>query len=113
MNSEIKVNVIAFLFIFAAIIFVTIFILFDKKIGGTILNTGSHKSETSYYIADKDGNQKEISEKMWNASYKITIITFVFILLSAISLLYLFSRYIFIPTIRKNLQTLITFFRKT
>jgi hypothetical protein len=108
MSSEMKLNLVACLFIFIAIIFV----LFDKKIGGNVLNTRSYKTESSFFIADKNGNQREVSEESWNKSYKITIITFVFLSLAMICLLYLFSRYIFIPIMKRNLQILISFFRK-
>ena len=30
------------------------FVLFDKKIGGNVLNTKSYKTETSFFIADKN-----------------------------------------------------------
>ena len=112
MSSEIKLNLVACLCILVAIIFVIMFVLFDKKIGGNVLNTKSYKTETSFFIADKNGNQREVSEESWNKSYKITIITFVFLSLAMICLLYLFSRYIFIPIMKRNLQILITFFRK-
>ena len=112
MSSELKLNVVACLFIFIAIIFVTIFILFDKKIGGNILNTKSYKTESSFFIADENGNQKEVSEEIWDKSYKITIVTFIFLSLATICLFYLFLRYIFIPTMKRNLQILISFFKK-
>ena len=112
MSSEMKLNLVACLFIFIAIIFVIIFVLFDKKIGGNVLNTRSYKAESSFFIADKNGNQREVSEESWNKSYKITIITFIFLSLAMICLLYLFSRYIFIPIMKRNLQILVTFFRK-
>ena len=41
MSSEIKLNLVACLCIFVAIIFVIMFVLFDKKIGGNVLNTKS------------------------------------------------------------------------
>ena len=107
MSSELKLNVVACLFIFIAIIFVTIFILFDKKIGGNILNTKSYKTESCFFIADENGNQKEVSEEIWDKSYKITIVTFIFLSLATICLFYLFLRYIFIPTMKRNLQILI------
>lgn len=108
MTSEVKLNLIACLFIFLAIIFIS----FDKKIGGNILNSKSYKSESSYYIADKNGNQKEVSEEIWNKCEKLTIITFIFVLLATISFFYLFCRYIFLPSMKNNLRILHTFFRK-
>ena len=54
MSSEIKLNLVACLCIFVAIIFVIMFVLFDKKIGGNVLNTKSYKTETSFFIADKN-----------------------------------------------------------
>ena len=111
MSSEIKLNLVACLCIFVAIIFVIMLVLFDKKIGGNVLNTKSYKTET-LFIADKDGNQREVSEEIWNKSYTITIVTFIFLSFAMICLLYLFSRYIFIPTMKRNLQILISFFRK-
>ena len=112
MSSEIKLNLVACLCILVAIIFVIMFVLFDKKIGGNVLNTKSYKTETSFFIADKNENQREVSEEIWNKSYKIIIVTFIFLSLAMICLLYLFSRYIFIPTMKRNLQILISFFRK-
>lgn len=112
MSSEIKLYLVACLCIFVAIIFVIMFVLFDKKIGGNVLNTKNYKTETSFFIADKNGNQREVSEEIWNKSYKITIVIFIFLSLAMICLLYLFSRYIFIPTMKRNLQILISFFRK-
>ena len=112
MSSEIKLNFAACLCILIAIIFVIMFILLDNKIGGNVLNTKSYKTETSFFIADRNGNQREVSEEIWNKSYTITIITFIFLSLAMICLLYLFSRYIFIPTIKRNLKILIPFFRK-
>jgi len=112
MSSEIKLNLVACLCIFVAIIFVIMLVLFDKKIGGNVLNTKSYKTETSFFIAYKNGNQREVSEEIWNKSYKITIVTFIFLSLAMICLLYLFSRYIFIQTMKKNLQILISLFRK-
>ena len=112
MSPEINLNLVACLCIFVAIIFVIMFVLFDKKIGGNVLNTKSYKTETSFFIADKNGNQREVSEEIWNKSYKITIVTFIFLSLAMICLLYLFSRYIFIPTMKRNLQILISLFRK-
>ena len=112
MSSEIKLNLVACLCIFVAIIFVIMLVLFDKKIGGNVLNTKSYKTETSFFIADKNGNQREVSEEIWNKSYKITIVTFIFLSLAMICLFYLFSRYIFIPIMKRNLQILISFFRK-
>ena len=112
MSSEIKLNLVACLCIFVAIVFVIMLVLFDKKIGGNVLNPKSYKTETSFFIADKNGNQREVSEEIWNKSYKITIVTFIFLSLAMICLLYLFSRYIFIPTMKRNLQILISFFRK-
>lgn len=112
MTSEVKLNLMACLFIFLAIISVSIFISFDKKMGGNILNSKSYKSETLYYIADKNGNQKEVSEEIWNKCQKITIITFISVLLATISFLYLFCRYIFFPSLKNNLKILHTFFRK-
>ena len=112
MSSEIKLNLVACLCIFVAIIFVIMLVLFDKKIGGNVLNTKSYKTETSFFIADKNGNQREVSEEIWNKSYKITIVTFIFLSLAMICLLYLFSRYIFISTMKRNLQILLSFFRK-
>ena len=109
MSSEIKLNLVACLCIFVAIIVVIMFVLFDKKIGGNVLNTKSYKTETSFFIADKNENQREVSEEIFN---KITIVTFIFLSLAMICLLYLFSRYIFIPTMKRNLQILISFFRK-
>ena len=112
MSSEIKLNLVACLCIFVAIIFVIMLVLFDKKIGGNVLNTKSYRTETSFFIADKNGNQREVSEEIWNKSYKITIVTFIFLSLAMICLLYLFLRYIFIQTMKKDLQILISFFRK-
>ena len=112
MSSEIKLNLVAGLCIFVAIIFVIVFVLFDKRIGGNVLNTKSYKTESSFFIADENGNQKEVSEEIWDKSYKITIVTFIFLSFAMICLLYLFSRYIFIPTMKRNLQILISFFRK-
>ena len=58
MSSEIKLYLVACLCIFVAIIFVIMFVimfvLFDKKIGGNVLNTKSYKTETSFFIADKN-----------------------------------------------------------
>ena len=96
MSSEINLNLAACLCIFVAIIFVIIFVLFDKKIGGNVLNTKSYKTETPFFIVDKNGNQREVSEEIWNKSYKITIVTFIFLSLAMICLLYLFSRYIYL-----------------
>ena len=53
MSSEIKLNLVACLCIFVAIIFVIMLVLFDKKIGGNVLNTKSYKTET-FFIADKN-----------------------------------------------------------
>ena len=49
MSSEIKLNLVAGLCIFVAIIFVIVFVLFDKRIGGNVLNTKSYKTEASFF----------------------------------------------------------------
>ena len=112
MSCEVKLNLFASISIILAIISLLMFISFDKKIGGNILNTNSYKTESSYYIADINGNQKEISEDVWNKSYKLTIITFVFVSIAGIFVVYLFVRYIFIPTLKNNFQKIKNYISK-
>ena len=112
MKFEVRLNIVICFFIFMAIIFTVIFISFDKKIGGNILNTKSYKTETSFYISDKVGNQIEVSEKIWNESFILAIVTFIFISLAAIGLFYLFIKYIFISTTKRNLNILFEFIKK-
>lgn len=95
MSSEIKLNLVAGLCIFVAIIFVIVFVLFDKRIGGNVLNTKSYKTEASFFIADKDGNQREVSEEIWNKSYTITIVTFFSIVCYDTFIIFVFKIYIY------------------
>ena len=95
MSSEIKLNLVAGLCIFVAIIFVIVFVLFDKRIGGNVLNTKSYKTEASFFSADKDGNQREVSEEIWNKSYTITIVTFFFIVCYDMFIIFVFKIYIY------------------
>ena len=68
MSSEIKLNLVACLCIFVAIIFVIMLVLFDKKIWENVLNTKSYKTET-FFIADKNYGKciKEIIRISWKA----------------------------------------------
>ena len=96
-SFEFKLNLIATLFILSAIFSITILFLHDKKIGGNILNAESYKTESVFVIADKEGNMTEVTEKTWKENYILTIITFVTASIGALSFLYLYSRYVYIP----------------
>ena len=112
MTLEVKLNIIACLAIFFAITCVTALILFDKKNGGNALNSGSYKTESSYFIANKNGEQTEVTEDMWNKSLRLAVLTFCVAIFADICFLYLLLRYIGIPIVRKYLQILFNLFKK-
>ena len=112
MSCEVKLNLFASISIILAIISLLIFFSFDKKIGGNILNTNSFKTESTCYIADINGNQKEITEEAWNTSYKITVLTFIFCTIAIMFLFYFFVRYIFIPTVKNNYGMITNYIKK-
>ena len=104
MNTEVRFNIIACIFIFLAIVFVIILINFDKKVKEDILNSQSYKNEAE--------GATEVFEEVWKKTHKLETVTIIFVILGMISLAYLGLRYIGIPIIKEHLQFLFKFLEK-
>lgn len=112
MRLEVKVNVFCVLMILLSIFATAYFVLFNKKIGGNILNEGSEIVNGQYYLVDNDGKKNLVSRADWEKCKTVNIAFFSIAILGSLSLFYLFLRYAFLPSFIKNIHSIIEFFNR-
>lgn len=95
-SNEIKINIFCVMMIFLTIIDTTYFIVYNKRIGGNILNEGSEIINDVYYIVDNEGNKTKISKKTWNDCKKTNVVFFIIASLGVLSQPFIYSVDIFI-----------------
>lgn len=110
-SNELKINIFCVMMIFLTIIDTTYFIVYNKRIGGNILNEGSEIINDVYYIVDNEGNKTKISKKTWNDCKKTNVVFFIIASLGTLSAFYLFCRYIYIPSSKANYNKLMDFIK--
>ena len=94
---EKTLKIISVLLIINSLLMFSIYIIVDKKLGGNVLNC--QQIENEYVIANRNGDIKKVSKKIWWTSYILTFLLFIMVILGILSIFYLFIRYAFMSNI--------------
>ena len=88
-------KIISVILIINSLVTVVLFVVIDEKFGGNVLNC--QQIENEYAIANKNGDIKIVSKRVWQVSYILTVLLYVAVILGILSVFYLFVRYVFLP----------------